>query len=155
VYCSPGPPRPLARELDLRFRDVPNVTQSRGGYGWGAPTSALAHRVAAGVDPSDGWQRVVELAGRARLGRDRAETLGSALLVALWHGRYELAARVCRELAVDNDLPGGVTHSRLSTLADTCAELARTDADGNGYEVQRELRMSGVALQLSAAIKPW
>lgn len=155
VYCSPCPPRQLARELERVFSDRPHVTQSRGAYGAGVYTSALAYRVALGVDPSETWRRVLELAADSRLGRVPQETLGSVLLVALWHGRYDLAAAACREIAAGEYLPSRVTTLRLRAMAAACSGIARAHHANAGYRAQSLLRISRTALRLSAATKPW
>lgn len=99
VFCSPVPPRELSRRLAVELAGIPHVSQSRGGYGAGVPTSALAYRVAAGLDGDATWTDVLEQAVDARLGRQPHEVLGNAMLAALWHGRYELAATTALRLS--------------------------------------------------------
>lgn len=155
VYCSPTPPRPLARRLDRMLADVPNVTQSRGGYGDGSPTAALPYRVAAGGEPSATWRHVLEVSKDARLGRTSREVLGSALLVALWHGRYGNAAATLRETAKHDGLAEPIAAVHLRMLAAVCSTLARGGGVDSGYRVQRLLRLGRVATGISGAAKPW
>lgn len=155
VFCSPVPPRELSRRLADELGDIPHVTQSRGGYGPGIPTSALAHRVASGLDRVDAWTSVLEQAVDARLGRESHEMLGNALLAALWHGRYELAATTWREIAGGKHLArrGARLHARA--MAGACSAIAGLLPSAVRHRAQRSLRVSRLALRLSAATKPW
>lgn len=155
VFCSPVPPRELSRRLARELADVPHVSQSRGGYGAGVPTPALAYRVAAGLERPAVWSSVLEQAVDPRLGRQPHEMLGNALLAALWHGRYELAATTSGEIAGGDHLARRGARMQARAMAGACSAIARLAPSGVRSRAQRSLRISRLALRLSAATKPW
>lgn len=112
VYSRPWPPRELARRLDEELRDLPNVSRVGVAYRSGQTTLSDAYRVALSQNGRAGWNDVLERAAHDDTQRKPAETIAACLQIALWHGRYDLAAAAARRL-LHEDVPPEMSRAQL------------------------------------------
>jgi radical SAM superfamily enzyme YgiQ (UPF0313 family) len=112
VYSSPMPPRELARRLDEELRDLPNVSRVGVAYRSGLTTLSDAYRSALSQNGKRSWDEILERAAHDDTQRKPAETIAACLQVALWHGRYELAAAAAARL-LREDIPPEMSRAQL------------------------------------------
>ena len=122
VYSRPWPPRKLARLLDERFRDLPNVSRVGVAYGTGLTTLSDAYRAVLSkptlqqtATTSNGrpaWDEILERAAHDDTQRKPAETIAACLQVALWHGRYDLASSAAARL-LREEIPPEMSRAQL------------------------------------------
>jgi hypothetical protein len=113
VYASPWPPRELARRLEDAFAGLPHVKPVGVPYRSGGRTVSDAYRAVLGGAGPERWARVLGDAERGEPGRSGEELLAACLQVALWHGRFDLAAAGCRRLLAGERLPEGLSRRSL------------------------------------------
>ena len=119
VYSSPLPPRELARRLDAAFDGLPNVRRVGAGFARGRTTVAEAYRHCRDGEPRRNWRRLLAKAEeRGDYQRGPGESLGSLMIVAIWHRRIDLAAWTARRMVRHGGgLPEGGSKRRLGFLA--------------------------------------
>jgi hypothetical protein len=112
AYSRPWPPRELARRLDEKLRDLPNVDRVGVAYRSGQTTLADAYRAALSQNGRNGWDDVLEQAAHDDTQRRPTETIAACLQVALWHGRYDLASAAAGRL-LQEDVPPEMSRAQL------------------------------------------
>lgn len=113
VYCSPLPPRELARRLDDAFAGLPHVTRVGVGYRSGQTTLADAYRAALSQNGKHSWAEILErAASNEDSSRKPAEAIAACLQVALWHGRFDLASAAAARL-LREDVPPEMSRAQL------------------------------------------
>ena len=140
VFCSPCPPRDLARRLRREFADLPHVRAAGVGFASGRRTVAHAYRVATGAAPTTTWQDVLDEAERpGDYQRMPGESLAAVMQVALWHERLDLVASATKRLLrFRGALPDGLTRRKLRIarlalgLLTTFDRLKRVGRRGRG-----------------------
>lgn len=122
VYCSPAPPRSLARRLDEAFAGLSHVEGVGVGYGSGRTTMADGYRAVLAGRSRRRWRAA--LAAAATPGdfqRGPAEAIGALAQLAIWHGRFDLAAAAFGRLLWQRELPAGMTRLRVAVAGAGCA----------------------------------
>jgi radical SAM superfamily enzyme YgiQ (UPF0313 family) len=126
VYSRPWPPRELARRLDERLRDLPNVNRVGVAYETGQTTLSDAYRAALSQNGKRGWDEILERAAHDDTQRKPAETIAACLQVALWHGRYDLASAAAARL-LREDVPPEMSRAQLRLARLAYGGLALAD----------------------------
>jgi len=128
VYSRPFPPRELARRLEVAFADAPHVRRLGVAYRRARPTVANAYRaVLSGADKQE-WDQVLSAAEEpGDPARAPSESLAAVVQVALWHGRWDLAAIAVRRLRKRPDLPSGISRMRLRFGASMYGAMGRIE----------------------------
>jgi radical SAM superfamily enzyme YgiQ (UPF0313 family) len=126
VYSRPWLPRELARRLDDKLRDLPNVSRVGVAYRSGQTTLADAYRVTLSQNGSAGWDEILERAAHDGTQRKPADTIAACLQVALWHGRYDLASAAARRL-LKEDVPPEMSRAQLRFASLAYGGLALAD----------------------------
>ncbi len=136
VYSRPWPPRELARRVDEQLSGLPNVSRVGVAYRSGQTTLSDAYRAVLSqptlqqtVAKSNGrgrWAEILERAARDDSQRKPAETIAACMQVALWHGRYDLAAAAAARL-LQEEIPAEMSRSQLRLARLAYGGLALAD----------------------------
>jgi anaerobic magnesium-protoporphyrin IX monomethyl ester cyclase len=124
-YAAPLPPRALARHLAGELDGLANVRRVGVGFGSARTTMSDGYRAVTNGGGRRGWKAVLEEA--ERLGdyeRTPGESLSALAQLAIWHGRFDYAARAFGRLARQRRLPEGVTRRSVWLARAGCAALA-------------------------------
>ena len=131
VYASPVPPRELARTLAEAFADLEHVSGVGVGFGSGRTTIATAYRAVGDGRAWARWREALALAEEpGDYGRSPAEALAALVQLAIWHGRFDLAAAAYKRLARQPVLPQGTTLNQIRVARLGCHVLAVLDRLG-------------------------
>jgi pyruvate-formate lyase-activating enzyme len=125
VYASPASPRELARTLVEAFADLEHVSGVGVGFASGRPTIATAYRAVGDGRASARWREALALAEEpGDYSRSPAEALAALVQLAVWHGRFDLAAAAYKRLARQPVLPQGTTPNQIRVARLGCHVLA-------------------------------
>jgi radical SAM superfamily enzyme YgiQ (UPF0313 family) len=127
VYSRPWPPRELARRLDEAFADLPDVNRVGVAYRSGSTSLAEAYRTVLSQNGKESWASLLERAAQpADLQRSGAETLAACVQIAVWHGRFDLAAAAVSRL-LREDVPAEMSRGQLRLARIAYGSLAVVD----------------------------
>jgi radical SAM superfamily enzyme YgiQ (UPF0313 family) len=127
-YSSPLPPRALARRLADEFAGMDNVRLVGVGFGSARTTMSDAYRAVVDGDGRGGWNAALREAERpGDYERTPGEALAALAQLAIWHRRFDFAARAFGRLARQRQLPAGVTRRQVWLARAGCAVLALAD----------------------------
>ncbi|MGH2921577.1 MAG: B12-binding domain-containing radical SAM protein [Gaiellaceae bacterium] len=128
VYSRPWAPRELARRLEEAFADLPSVNRVGVAYGSGSTALSEAYRTVLSLDGKDGWAQVLEDAARpGDVQRSPAESLAACVQIAVWHGRFDLAATAVSRLLDEGDVPAPMSRRQLRLAQLAYGGLALAD----------------------------
>jgi hypothetical protein len=127
VYSRPWPPRELARRLDEAFADLPDVNRVGVAYRSGSTVLAEAYRTVLSHNGKESWASLLERAAQpADLQRSGAETLAACVQIAVWHGRFDLAAAGVSRL-LREEVPAEMSRGQLRLARIAYGSLAVVD----------------------------
>ena len=127
VYSRPWPPRELARRLDEAFADLPNVNRVGIAYRSGDTTMSDAYRTVLSQNGKESWSELLERAARpVDVQRSGAEALAACVQIAVWHGRFDLAAAATQRL-LREDVPPDMSRAQLRLARIAYGSLALAD----------------------------
>jgi radical SAM superfamily enzyme YgiQ (UPF0313 family) len=113
VYSRPWPPRELARRLDEALAELPHVSRVGVAYRSGTTALAEAYRTVLSSNGKQSWASLLERAAAASdMQRSGAETLAACVQIAVWHGRFDLAAAAVSRL-LREDVPADMSRAQL------------------------------------------
>jgi radical SAM superfamily enzyme YgiQ (UPF0313 family) len=128
VYSRPWAPRELARRLEEAFADLPHVKRVGVAYGSGSTALSEAYRTVLGANGKDKWAQILDdAAGRSDVQRSPAESLAACVQIAVWHGRFELAAAAISRLLAEKDVPAPMSRRQLRLAQLAYGGLALAD----------------------------
>ncbi len=127
VYSRPSPPRELAGRLDEQLAGLPNVSRVGVAYRSGQTTLADAYRVVLAQNGKGSWAEILERAAREEdPSRKPGDSIAACLQVALWHGRFDLAASAAARL-LREDVPHEMSRAQLRFARVAYGGLALAD----------------------------
>jgi radical SAM superfamily enzyme YgiQ (UPF0313 family) len=113
VYSRPWPPRELARRLEEAFADLPHVSRVGVAYRSGSTALAEAYRTVLSSDGKESWAAILERAAQpGDFQRSGPETLSACVQIAVWHGRFDLAAAAVSRL-LQEGVPPEMSRAQL------------------------------------------
>jgi radical SAM superfamily enzyme YgiQ (UPF0313 family) len=132
VYSRPWAPRELARRLEEAFADLPHVKRVGVAYASGSTAMSEAYRAVLNANGKADWARVLEDAARpGDVQRSAAESLAACVQIAVWHGRFDLAAAAIKRLLAEDDVPAPMSRRQLRLARLAYGGLAVADRARN------------------------